>query len=248
MSKKKIIIPVSAFLLVIVLVALVYILTPYLVPSPKPSTLSDTSEYSKYSILNYRFIQKNEENSLYKKHLNAGASYGWPPIQTEAQLKELIRLRKLVEVTIGRGFRIGPNLTHSELYLTRDAYRFLQELGKAYSDRVGASHTFTVTSLTRMVKKQRSLTRINRNAVNESSHSYGCSFDISYVRFDGERGRKKREEKILEELLEEYQNNNRILFIKERKIPCFHITVMRTLLWYENRNYPLPDRDTQGNN
>ncbi|MDD2525761.1 MAG: DUF5715 family protein [Bacteroidales bacterium] len=243
MSKKKIIFPVSAFLLVIALVALVYILMPFTIFSQTPSISSNPSEYYKYSILNYRIKKKSKECSLYKRHLNAGASYGWPPIKTEAELNELIHQRKLTEVTIGRGYRIGPNLTHSEHYLTWDAYRFLQELGEAYCERAGSDHTFTITSLTRMVSKQKRLTRINMNAANESSHSYGCSFDISYVRFDGVRARNRVQEKILEELLEEYQNKQRILFIKEKKIPCFHITVKRSKRWFENRNYPLPDYD-----
>lgn len=235
MAKKKKIILVSTFLLVIALVALVYTTTP----PPKSCAASSNAYYSRYSILNYLVPQKPEEKSIYKRHLQAGASYGWPPIETSAQLQELIRVRKLLEVTPGRGYTIGPNLSHSEHYLTKDAYRFLQELGEAYTLRAG-DHTFTVTSLTRMVKKQKALTRINFNAVNESSHSYGCSFDISYVRFDGQRGRNRPQEKILEELLEEYQNKNRILFIKEKKIPCFHITVIRTYLWYEKRPFPSP--------
>jgi len=47
-------------------------------------------------------------------------------------------------------------------------------------------------------------------------------------------------QQILEELLEDYQNKNRILFIKEKKILSFHITVIRTYLWYEKRCLPLP--------
>jgi len=241
MAKKKKIILVSTFLLVIALVALVYTTTP----PQKSCAASSNPYYSRYSILNYLVPQKPEEKSIYKRHLEAGASYGWAPIETPSQLQELIRVRKLFEVTSGRGYTIGPNLTHSEHYLTKDAYRFLQELGEAYTHRAG-DHTFTVTSLTRMVKKQKALTRINFNAVNESSHSYGCSFDISYVRFDGQRGRNRPQEKILEELLEEYQNKNRILFIKEKKIPCFHITVIRTYLWYEKRLFPSPSTRYSG--
>ncbi len=235
MAKKKKIILFSLFLSVIVLISMLCIRTHPL----RQRIVTPNANLSTYSILNRLIIPKTEEKSSYMKHLEAAASYGWSPIESTTQLQQLISERKLVEVTERKGFTLATNMSHSAYYLTDEANRFLQELGEVYALHAGIGNTFTVTSLTRMVKRQKALMRTNVNAVSESSHSYGCSFDISYVRFNGQRGRNRKQEKILEDILLDYQTKNRILFIKEKNIPCFHVTVNRTSLWYEKLRFPL---------
>src|SRR5690606_41195357 len=68
--------------------------------------------------------------------------------------------------------------------------------------------------------------RSNINAAsNESAHTFGASFDISYVRFNRKRGRNTRLERALEKVLKQYQKQGKIYFVKERKVSCFHIVV-----------------------
>lgn len=86
--------------------------------------------------------------------------------------------------------------------------------------------TFVVTSLTRTIESQQSLSRINKNATtNISTHSYGVSFDISYTRFNGKRGGNSELQKVLEDILISYQKKKSIYVLMERQSTCYHITV-----------------------
>jgi hypothetical protein len=74
--------------------------------------------------------------------------------------------------------------------------------------------------------QQKKLYRRNRNATaGNSSHSYGVSFDISYIRFNGKKAFNYKAQKQLEAVLNYFQEINKIYVIKERKQNCYHITV-----------------------
>src|SRR5690606_18914885 len=87
--------------------------------------------------------------------------------------------------------------------------------------------TFTVTSVTRTLDDQQRLARVNSNAVTNklSSHNYGCSFDISYIRFNRKKAPNARLEKMLQDILTRMQREGKIYFIKEYREKCFHVTV-----------------------
>ena len=87
-------------------------------------------------------------------------------------------------------------------------------------------NTFTVSSITRTLEDQCRLRRVNSNAsLGISSHNYGNSFDISYVRFNNKLQINPKMEAALEKVLKYYADAGRIFYIKERQQSCFHITV-----------------------
>ena len=161
----------------------------------------------------------------YDDHLNAATAAGVPPVKDAAQLRSLINRKKLQLVTARRGYTIAK-LTHSKAYLTPKSYNVLKQIGTSFYTK-SKSKTFTVTSLTRTIQDQQRLSRVNSNAVTTklSSHNYGCSFDISYVRFNRYRAPNARLEKILQDILTQMQKQGKLYFIKEYKERCFHITV-----------------------
>lgn len=161
----------------------------------------------------------------YLTHLKAAKSHGVAHIKTKKQLDRLVANKKLVHVKQrGYGYRVDK-LTHSYSYLIPKGKKVLDDIARSFVQETGQNF-FVVTSLTRTEEKQKLLRRSNINASsNESAHTFGASFDISYVRFNHKRGRNTKLENALEKVLKQYQKQGEIYFVKERKVNCFHIVV-----------------------
>lgn len=161
----------------------------------------------------------------YLTHLKAAKSHGVAHIKTKKQLDRLVANKKLVHVKQrGYGYRVDK-LTHSYSYLIPKGKKVLDDIARSFVQETGQNF-FVVTSLTRTEEKQKLLRRSNINASsNESAHTFGASFDISYVRFNHKRGRNTKLENALEKVLKQYQKQGKIYFVKERKVNCFHIVV-----------------------
>jgi hypothetical protein len=161
----------------------------------------------------------------YDNHLIAGENNGIGLIESSEHFQKLINQEKLVRVTKGKGYLVDK-LTHSHPYITPRSKVILEEIALAFQARAGKEDFFTITSVTRTPEQQKSLRKRNRNATSGiSSHSYGISFDISYIRFNGEKGGNRSAQKDLEAVLNEFQADNKLFFIKERRQSCYHVTV-----------------------
>lgn len=161
----------------------------------------------------------------YDYHLEAARATGIPPLKNQAHVTSLVSKKKLVLIFAGKGYTIAK-LTHSRPYLNPRSYKALKEIGVAFYNR-SKKKTFTVTSVTRTLYDQKRLARVNSNAVTSklSSHNYGCSFDISYIRFNRRKAPNARLEKALQDILTQMQRQGKIYFIKEYREKCFHVTV-----------------------
>ncbi len=161
----------------------------------------------------------------YDYHLEAARATGIPPLRNQAHVTSLVSKKKLVLIFAGRGYTIAK-LTHSRPYLNPRSYKTLKEIGTAFYNR-SSKKTFTVTSVTRTLYDQKRLARVNSNAVTSklSSHNYGCSFDISYIRFNRKKAPNAKLEKVLQDILTQMQRQGKIYFIKEYREKCFHVTV-----------------------
>jgi hypothetical protein len=161
----------------------------------------------------------------YDNHLYAGENNGFGLIEDENHFKKLVEEQKLVIVTKGAGYETMA-LTHSHPYITLHSKIVLEELGQAYQKLSSVGSFFTLSSITRTPQQQKSLRKRNKNATSGiSSHSYGVSFDISYIRFNGKKGSNRAAQKNLEKILNNFQDSNKIFFLKERRQSCYHITV-----------------------
>lgn len=161
----------------------------------------------------------------YDDHLIAAELSGIGLIQDEKQLFQLISNQVLVEASYGAGYKVD-SLTHSVPYITQNSKKVLEDLGRTYEALAGEGNYFTVSSATRTIDQQKNLKKRNRNATaGPSSHSYGVSFDISFIRFNGIRNYDQKAQKNLEAVLKHFQKANKIYVIKERRQACYHITV-----------------------
>ena len=162
---------------------------------------------------------------LYEKHLKASKKFDVKVLKDDKTVTKYRSNGKLSPVKrLGKGYRI-QKLTHSRALLVPKAESMLLAIAKEFSKRTKGS-TLTFTSLTRTLEDQCNLRKVNPNAsLGLSSHNYGNSFDISYVRFNDRLARNDRLEKILNTLLKEYEKAGKIYYIKEKQQSCFHVTV-----------------------
>ncbi|PQA98109.1 hypothetical protein SAMN05421796_104158 [Chryseobacterium piscicola] len=170
-------------------------------------------------------ILKVEPTLLYKPHLDAAKSFNVKILKNSSTVTKYINKGKFHKVKkSGAGFRV-QKLDYSRPWLVSKASLSLERIGLRFSKNTGGAH-FIVTSVTRTLEDQCRLRKVNSNAsLGVSSHNYGNSFDISYVRFNGVLKSNPKLEAALEKVLEYYYKEGKILYIKEKQQSCFHVTV-----------------------
>lgn len=141
--------------------------------------------------------------------------------------------RPLVRIKSGENFRVD-SLTHSMPFLVPEAAQLLNEIGSDFCDLVeerggDRSNKIIVTSVLRSPQSVKKLRRVNRNAVDSSTHMFATTFDISWAHFDCPDSTKSVDPTVLKGILAEVllqKRNEGKCYIKyEQKSPCFHITV-----------------------
>ena len=168
----------------------------------------------------------NDSNYL---HLDAARSLGIAPVHATTDLLDL--RRPLVKINSAQHLYVDK-LTHSLPYLVPEAAGLLDDIGRAFADslqsRGGGAYRLKVTSVLRTPATIKALRRRNINAVEESAHVYGTTFDISYAKFicdDPALPRTQEDLKnLLGEVLFKLREEGRCYVKYERKQGCFHIT------------------------
>ena len=174
------------------------------------------------TIVNSKGTPRKDYN---QKHIDEAKKVGVGSLKDTSAINRLIETEQLISVVSDQGY-IVADMTHSYPYLTKDAILILRKIGASFYEASGDSSTFTVSSLTRTESTQKKLRKRNSNASKrESSHTFGVSFDISYIRYNGVREWHYERTKALEGVLAAMQRNGEIYVLKERNQSCFHITV-----------------------
>ncbi len=170
-------------------------------------------------------VLKVQPTPLYKPHIDASKGFNIKLLQKTSHVQKYIDNGRLKSVNKKmKGYRV-QNLEHSRPYLNYKAKLTLEKLGSKFFTKSDGSY-FTVSSITRTLEDQCRLRKVNSNAsLGISSHNYGNSFDISYVRFDGALKHNPKLLKKLEEVLEYYRKLGRLHYIKEKQQSCYHVTV-----------------------
>lgn len=169
----------------------------------------------------------NDSNHV---HLTAARAIGIDPIRDDSDILRLKRPMVKVESTPQY---FVDELRHSYPYLVPEAARLLHDIGQAFNDslkaRGGGAYRLKVTSILRTPATVKRLRRVNGNATEESTHSFGTTFDISYSKFicDDPREPHRRFEdlkNLLAEVLYDLRNQGRCYVKFEYRQSCFHIT------------------------
>lgn len=129
-------------------------------------------------------------------------------------------------------------LTNSVPYLIPRAARLLEEIGHSFVDSLAAKglpfHKLVVTSVLRTKDDIRRLRKHNGNAVDQSCHRYGTTFDIAYNGFHGVEASDepivnasesaKTLCAVLAEVLDDQRTRGACYVKYETREHCFHIT------------------------
>lgn len=168
-------------------------------------------------------------NDSNKYQLDAAQKIGLVPIRSLSEA--YFTSRPVVKIESNKYYTVD-SLKHSLPYLVPEASQLLTDIGSNFIDSLGKrgadGYRIRVTSLLRTPHTVKRLRRVNRNAVDSSTHQYGTTFDISFTRFDClDSTRTIHEEdlkNLLGEVLLDLRKDNRCLVKYERKGGCFHIT------------------------
>ena len=139
--------------------------------------------------------------------------------------------RPMVHI-VSNEYYLVDSLTHSLPFLVPEAARLLKRIGANFIDSLGSrgadGYRIKVTSLLRTPATVKRLRRVNVNATDSSTHQFGTTFDLSYVKFacsDSTRTINEEDLKnLLAEVLFDLRNEQACMVKFERKTGCFHIT------------------------
>ena len=177
-----------------------------------------------------------EFNDKNDAQLEVAQAIGVPPVKNREEAERL--KSKLVKLEATDTYVID-SLTHSIPYLIPSAKELLDDIGRIFQDSLSAKglnpHKLIVTSVLRTEDDIAALRKRNVNASENSTHSYGTSFDLSYwryVKIPEFRGRPYEDvppeylRATLSQVLKDIHDQGNRCFVKyEKQQNCFHITV-----------------------
>lgn len=167
-------------------------------------------------------------------HLPMAQSLGIPPLNNRDEAEH--SKDRLQEILSGELYDVD-SLTHSIPFLVPRAVACLDTIGQRFLDSLASKglnpYRVRVTSVLRTKEDVAKLRRRNINAVEQSAHSHGTTFDISWKRFNqipDPGGRPHQEvgadtlKLVLSEVLRDMKDQQRCYVKYELKQGCFHIT------------------------
>jgi len=153
-------------------------------------------------------------------YLNDGIS----PQENDRDLENLSKSGTLQKIKTNNLF-IVRNARFSVPYILPKGLDFINELANLYYSKCKSDSLnyipFTISSVTRSKESVEKLIENNGNAIKNSSHLRGKTFDINYSAFN----KNKKQTKALTAVLNDLKKQNRC-FVKFERNGCLHITVI----------------------
>ncbi len=173
-------------------------------------------------------INFNERNSIHILATKKSSLHS--PIKKEIGIRKFLKNKSLIQLKEGQGYIIDK-MPYSYPYLTAKTISFIDELGMEFKTACELSHLpcrpFIITSALRTKETANKLKQINSNAKTESTHLYGCTFDIAWSRFGHGNNPDQEMLDILIPCLKNMQNKRKCRIKFERNQACFHITALQ---------------------
>ena len=177
---------------------------------------------------------KRSFGDVNKVHLAVAKKLGIKPLKSHDAAIQYSD--KLVEIKPCDYYDVD-SLTHSIPFLIPKASKLLTAVGKNFIDSLANKglnpNKVIVTSVLRTSEDVKRLCKRNLNALSNSAHSYGTTFDISWKRFqkiedpDGRPLQDVRADTlklVLSEVLRDLKKADQCYVKYELKQGCFHIT------------------------
>ena len=171
----------------------------------------------------------NEFADMQDKHIAAARKYGFKgaPLKERDDVKDV---DGLVPVKSCRFYKVNK-MQHGLPYLTPTAKEELAMLARDFQkgcrSRSITPARLIVTSMLRTESDVMALRKENRNAVINSAHRYGTTFDITWAHFQTYNRKVDGQEylSVLSDVLRKHRDEGKILVRYEVGQDCFHITV-----------------------
>lgn len=146
------------------------------------------------------------------------------------EIQPKIDAGQLVEIK-NNSFYILDTMYYSYPFLTPKTKDLLISIGETFQEKLKNTHfkevRFVITSALRTVSSITRLRKRNKNAIRNSAHLHGTSFDIAYDEFDTPSSLSSAEilylKEILAESLYELRENERCWVTYEQWQSCFHV-------------------------
>jgi hypothetical protein len=173
-------------------------------------------------------IEFNEKNSI---HIIASKKSSLhSPIKKEIGIRKYLKNKSLVPLKDGEGYIIDK-MSYSYPFLTAKTISFIEALGMEFKTACELSHLrcrpFIITSALRTKETVNKLQKINPNALKESTHLYGCTFDITWSRFGYGNDPDQEMLDLLIPCLKNMQKKRKCRIKFEMNQSCFHITALQ---------------------
>ena len=182
----------------------------------------------------YNGSYNRDFNDLNDVQLEMAKKIGITPATTREEAEKIID--DMDEIKTNEFYEV-EELTHSIPYLIPAAADLLEEIGKNFQDSLtnlnASLYKIKVTSVTRTVNDVKKLNKRNRNASKNSTHQYGTTFDLSWVRYtkidekDTLNIDKEQLKMVLAMVLRDLKKDERCYVKHERRQGCFHVTVRK---------------------
>lgn len=180
----------------------------------------------------YNGSYNRDFNDLNDVQLAMAQKIGIEPVSSREEAEHASKKMEMIETN---DYYEVEKLTHSIPYLIPEAATLLEDIGKNFQDSLynlnASIYKIKVTSVTRTVDDVKKLKKRNRNASVNSTHQYGTTFDVSWVRYtkvdekDTLNIDKDRLKMVLASVLRDLKRADRCFVKHERRQGCFHITV-----------------------
>lgn len=170
-------------------------------------------------------------NDIQRIQLTAAKRNGIQPFEYRVEAKsecvEFSKDGKLSKLS-STDYYYVRELTHSLPFLVPEAEKLLVDIAQRFQEISETNSRIEITSVLRTKEDIRKLQRNNPNAISNSCHCYGTTFDISYASFRVDRLRLKSNKELRMALSEAIYNlrKDRRCYVKfETAQKCYHITV-----------------------
>ena len=180
----------------------------------------------------YNGSYNRDFNDLNDVQLAMAKKIGIKPATTREEAEKV--KEEMVEISTNDYYEV-EKLTHSIPYLIPSAADLLEDIGRNFQDtlknRNASLYKVKVTSVTRTMDDVKRLKKRNSNSSVNSTHQYGTTFDISWVRYskvdegDTLNIDSDRLKMVLAMVLRDLKRDDRCYVKHERRQGCFHITV-----------------------
>lgn len=180
----------------------------------------------------YNGSYNRDFNDLNDVQLEMAKKIGIKPATTREEAEEV--KHEMEEIKTNEYYEV-EELTHSIPYLIPQAAELLHDIGKNFQDSLtnlnASLYKVKVTSVTRTITDVKKLKKRNSNSSVNSTHQYGTTFDISWVRYtkvdekDTLNIDKDELKMVLAMVLRDLKREDRCYVKHERRQGCFHITV-----------------------